>query len=447
MLLLPRHSSATSPIPWIIGGGALIAGAILRFYMTYVVFRPTEHIFSDMQGYVTLAQRLLNSNYTLNSFDLIQPLGTSLLLAGSLRLTGGLHAVEALWLFLSIAAPVLWFIAARKMVGPVLAAAVAVWASLDFSMISFGSLFMSETPFTFFIAAGTACLAMAMTSQGRFSQPWSSAAGILWGISLLFRPHGICMLLMTVTITVTGIWTRRREKNAVKGQAETAVAQTLLPFLFIAAIFAGYFSFKSGRPMLTSLGAGCQMVMGRLPDAAEARFEEPGTGIFHFYGSPVAHQRNPTGKFKFDFSVVDNAAAMKEAMKMFGRDPVQYLTLSFKNANDSIFGNDPWPANQMPTASLLKFYEVLFLLLGIIPAFALVFPPFKIPRGSEVLTASLALPLLGLWLLGFVAIGESRYRIPFDGLIIIMACMKWGEILEWIREWVRNNQKKTSTAS
>ena len=447
MLLLPRHSSAKSTIPWIIGGGALIAGAILRFYMTYVVFRPTEHIFSDMQGYVTLAQRLLNSNYTLNSFDLIQPLGTSLLLAGSFRLTGGLLAVEALWLFLSIGAPVLWFIAAGTMVGPVLAAAVAVWASLDFSMISFGSLFMSETPFTFFIAAGTACLAMAMTSQGRFSQPWSSAAGILWGISLLFRPHGICMLFMTVTITVTGIWTRRREKNAVKGQAETAVAQTLLPFLFIAAIFAGYFSFKTGRPMLTSLGAGCQMVMGRLPDAAEARFEEPGTGIFHFYGSPVAHQRNPRGKFRFDFSVVDNAAAMKEAMKMFGRDPVQYLTLSFKNANDSIFGNDPWPANQMPTASLLKFYEVLFLLLGIIPALALVFPPFKIPRGSEVLTASLALPLLGLWLLGFVAIGESRYRIPFDGLIIIMACMKWGEILEWIREWVRNNQKKTSTAS
>jgi hypothetical protein len=101
----------------------------------------------------------------------------------------------------------------------------------------------------------------------------------------------------------------------------------------------------------------------------------------------------------------------------------------------------------MPTASLLKFYEVLFLLFGIIPALALVFPPFRIVRGSEVLTASLALPLLGLWLLGFVAIGETRYRIPFDGLIIIMACMKWGEILEWIREWVRNNQKKTSTAS
>jgi|GEM_PF-2465556 len=445
--MLPRHSSPKSSIPWIIGGGALIAGAILRFYMTYVVFRPSEHIFSDMQGYVTLAQRLLSPNHILNSFDLIQPLGTGLLLAGSFRLTGGLHAADALWLFMSIAAPVFWFIAARKMAGPVLAAAVAVWASLDFSMISFGSLFMSETPFAFFIAAGTACLAMAMTSQGRFSKPWSFAAGILWGISLLFRPHGICMLFMVVAITGIGIWNRRRDKNAVRHQAETAVAQTLLPFLFIAAIFAGYFSFKSGRPMLTSLGAGCQMVMGRLPDAAESRFEEPGTGIFHFYGSPVAHQRNPKGKFKFDFSIVDNAAAMKEAMRMFGRDPVQYLTLSFKNANDSIFGNDPWPANQMPTATLLKFYEVLFLLFGIIPALALVFPPFRIVRGSEVLTASLALPLLGLWLLGFVAIGETRYRIPFDGLIIIMACMKWGEILEWIREWVRNNQKKTSTAS
>ncbi len=443
----PRRSIAESSIPWITAVGAMIAGTILRFYMTYVVYRPSEHIFSDMQGYVTLAQRLLNPNHILNSFDLIQPLGTSLILAGSFRLTGNLHAADALWFLMSSAAPFFWFIAARKMAGPGLAAAVAVWASVDFSMISFGSLFMSETPFTFFIATGTACLAMAMSSHPRRTQPWSFAAGILWGISLLFRPHGICMLFMIVAITGIGIWNRRYDKNAIRGQAETAVAQTLLPFLFIAAIFGGYFSFKSGRPMLTSLGAGCQMVMGRLPDAAEARFEEPGTGIFHFYGSPVAHQRNPRGKFKFDFSVVDNAAAMKEAMKMFGRDPVQYLTLSFKNANDSIFGNDPWPANQMPTATLLKFYEVLFLLLGIIPALALVFPPFRIARGGEVLTASLALPLLGLWLLGFVAIGEARYRIPFDGLIIIMACIKWSEILKWIREWVRNNRKKTSTAS
>ncbi len=441
--MLPRHSSPKSAIPWIIAGGALIAGAILRFYMTYVVFRPSEHIFSDMQGYVTLAHRLLNVNHILSSFDLIQPLGTSLLLAGSLRLTGGLHGADALWLFMSLAVPFFWFIAARKMAGPVLAAAVALWASLDFSSISFGTLFMSETPFAFFIAAGTACLAIAMTSQERLSKPWSFAAGILWGISLLFRAHGICMLFMVVVITGLGVWNRRRDRNAVKGQAETAVAQTLLPFLFIAAIFAGYFSFKSGRPMLTSLGVGCQMVIGRLPDAAEARFEEPRTGIFHLYASPVAYQRNPRGKFKFDFSVVDNAAAMKEAMNMFRRDPVQYLTLSFKNANDSIFGNDPWPANQMPTAPLLKFYEVLFLLGGMIPALALVFPPFKVARGSGILTASLALPLLGLWLLGFVAIGETRYRISFDGLIIILACIKWGEILEWIR----NKPKKTSAAS
>ena len=97
----------------------------------------------------------------------------------------------------------------------------------------------------------------------------------------------------------------------------------------------------------------------------------------------------------------------------------------------------------MPTAPLLKFYEVLFLLGGIIPALALVFPPFKIPKGSGILTASLALPLLGLWLLGFVAIGETRYRIPFDGLIIILACIKWGEILDWIR----NKPKKTPAPS
>ncbi len=442
-----RHSNAEFYIPWITAVGALILGAILRFYMIFVVYRPSEHVFSDMQGYVAVAQRLLNPSLTLNSFDLIQPLGTGLLLAGSLRFTGNLHAADALWFLLSAAVPVFWFIAARKMAGPKVAAATAIWAALDFSSVSLGSNFMPETPFAFFTAAGTACLAVAMSGQGRPAQRWSVAAGTLWGISLLFRPHGLCMLFMVLTITAFGIWNRRRDKNAVRGQAETAVAQTLLPFLLIAAIFSGYFSVKSGRPMITSLGVGCQMVMGRLPDAFESRFEEPGTGIVHAYGSPVAHQRNPRGKFRFNFSVVDSGAAMKEALRMFQRDPVQYLTLSFKNANDSLFGNDPWPANQMPTATLLKFFEVLFLLGGIVPALALVFPPFSITRGKEIITASLALPVLGLWLVGFMAIGETRYRIPFDGLIIILACLKWGEILSWIREWIQINSKKTPAAS
>jgi hypothetical protein len=127
--------------------------------------------------------------------------------------------------------------------------------------------------------------------------------------------------------------------------------------------------------------------------------------------------------------VIDNGAAMREAIRRFINEPVQFVSLSLRNANDTITGNDPWPPNQMPTLNWLRIFESLFLVFAVIPACAMVFPP--LPREQRAIdVAVLALPVAGIWLIGLLTIGETRYRVPFDGMILTLACMKWAQVIK-----------------
>ncbi len=406
-------------LPWILAIGGILAGVILRAWLVFVVHTPSEHIYSDIAGYVSFANRLLDPGTVLTAFDFIQPIGTSFLLAAIMKVTGGLSAANVTWFLMSSMIPVFWFSAAHTLAGIRIAAAVAWLTALDISNASFAALFMSETPFGFLLAGGSACLALAFRSEGARSRQLAIAAGIIWGVSLAFRGHALAILFMLVS-TCGYLF--------AKGRRDHILFNALIPFALVTLAFSAYFSTKAGRPMITTLGMGCQTLMGRLPDAAETRFQVTGTSIVHFYGSPAVHQRCPTRKYVFPFAVIDNGAALSEVARRMWHEPAQFISLSLRNANDTITGNDPWPPNQMPTVNWLRIFESLFAVFVMIPACALVVPPFRGNRRMLEI-ATLALPVAGIWLIGLLTIGETRYRVPFDGMLIIMACMKWAEVL------------------
>ncbi len=52
-------------------------------------------------------------------------------------------------------------------------------------------------------------------------------------------------------------------------------------------------------------------------------------------------------------------------------------------------------------------------------------------------------PLLGLMALTFIAEGEVRYRIPFDGLLIILAAKSLLDLLRWLASF-RNDRRPQS---
>lgn len=391
---------------------AIVAGAMIRGYMALLLQRPSQNVFSDIAGYVAIAGRLLDPSHDLNAYDLIQPIGTGALLAAVIKTTGNLQAADWLWFMMSSVVPVLWFFAARHLAGMGIAVAVAWMSALDVSHASFSALFMSETPFTLLVAAGAACLARALGSPSPDSVRWSAAAGTLWGLGLLFRGHALAILFMLFTC-VAWLVIKKRDTRQIRA--------ALVCFMMVTVLASTYFSLKTGRFMVTSTAVASQTLMGRLPDSAEAKFEVVAERIQHFYGSPVAHQRGATKRYYFPFGVIENGAAMREVIRRFVGDPIQFIALSLRNANDTITGNDPWPANQLRTIHWLRIFESLFAVFALIPACALILQPGK----SSLPVAILALPVAGIWLIGLLTIGETRYRVPFDGMIFILACMRW----------------------
>ncbi len=428
------HSKMTGPkMPTMIATFAIIAGAIWRWYMVYVAYRPSENIFSDIAAYVSVAERMLQPGRTLDGLDLIQPAGTSLLLSISLYFTGSLVGADAMWFIISALTPILWFLTAKQMFGTRIGVVVAIWTSFHFSSITFASMFMSETPFTFLVAAGWLCVARTVAGPENKQLQWAAAAGLLWGLSLLFRGQALCLLLMLFVISAFDLGRIGITQKNLLIQLRKPLTTTLVSFVLVALSMGVFFSLRAGQPMLTSLNFGGTALMGHLPDAAEVKFEPPGKNFYHVYGSPAVHQRRPEAKYLYPFSIVDNKAAMASAWQTFKENPLRYIMMSFKSAGEAFFGNDPWPANQQPFADWLRLYESLFLLMGIVPACTMVLHAVASNLSGTRQVMMLAVPITGVWIMSFITQGESRYRIPFDGEFIILSVIIWTAIWSSIK--------------
>ena len=402
---------------------AIIAGTIWRWYMVYVAYRPSEHIFSDMKAYFDVARRMLIPGRIMDALDLIQPAGTSVMLAGSLFFTNSLAVADALWFTLSAITPVFWFFTARDLFGMKVGVITGIWTAFHFTSITFASLFMSENPFTFLIAAGWMCFAKAITGIPKRRWQWAAAAGALWGLSVLFRAQGLCLLLMLVVMAVYDWMRTGMPLKSLKLQIRRPVIQAMIGFIVVASGLGLFFSMRSGRPMLTSLNFGCTLLMGHLPDAAEVRFEPAGKGYYHAYGNPAVQQRRPKERYVFPFSIEDAKSSMPAAVELFQNDPLRWIMMSVKGGGESFFGNDPWPSNQMPFANWVRLYESWFLLFGILPGCAMVLHAVACKVLPLRPVAMMALPIFGVWLMSFITQGESRYRVPFDGQFIILASL------------------------
>lgn len=421
---------------------SLLAGAMIRWFLAFIVYPADEHIFSDMNGYVTVAGRILDPNHHFNPFDMVQGIGTPTLLAACIKWGGTLQYAKMLWWLLSSMTPVMWTIAA--ILFPVRGLSrsrreffillVATLTSFDVSHIKTSNVFMPESPFAFLIATGCVALLYSMTAGVRGRRWLGLIAGLVWSIATLFRGHGVVMLLACILPVLTGwfisgIRTYRYQSSQYKNQLDPArVSLTLAGVgMIIGLIVSGsFFQWKIGRFAVSALNGPTNILIGHVLEAKEVRFEV--RNMYHTYGNPAVHQRMPEATYVFPFSIIDSKSAIPAIKNLFLKDPIQYVYLSFKNAWQTFAGNYPWPAIVMPTSRWLQLYESIFLLFALLPALATLLMELSNWRdqsGQSWAVFFLGLQLVGLWFISFMVIGETRYRVPFDGVILILASLTW----------------------
>jgi len=106
------------------------------------------------------------------------------------------------------------------------------------------------------------------------------------------------------------------------------------------------------------------------------------------------------------------------------QNPGPALALSFEHIWDTFGGSYPWPPNATRYWPESYAFHYLFLGLVLLPALICLVDVLRqrglvgLLRSRELLVVS---PLFGLALSVFLATGEGRYRVPWDGLLIILA--------------------------
>ena len=153
-------------------------------------------------------------------------------------------------------------------------------------------------------------------------------------------------------------------------------------------------------------------------------------GLSHIFGSPAAAQHGYTGVIHFDFGVYDRKQNLWEAKNWIRAHPKEALLLSVEHVTDLFYGTIPWPTSHTPQRRWSVWFQKIYWIFILLPACVYLIGQRRSIlqlRDDGLADLLMILPIIGLMVTVFIACGEPRYRIPFDGFMIILAARWYAE--------------------
>lgn len=408
-------SRAQGAIVW----ACWLGGGLLRLIYVLVLHPPTRHVYSDMQGYV---QRALNrvAGGPENIGDSLYPPGTSMLFATLHRLdTSSGLTVIAQWL-LSLGTMAGVWVIARALYGNRVAVLALVATTLYLPLFHYAGLFLAENPFTFCLMAAYACLIKAIAASRPIGTAWwAIAAGLMAGLAASLK--ATILLPVAVTGVVVIVWLIR---NRRRGALTLALGVLLGLGLLLLPLAERCTRLAEGHFCLVSTNTGMNALMGHAGEYAEFVWVDPARNSTYSFTSPSAPMRGYTAPVRLAFGAYDVPANVAELHTRIAADPAAAVRWSLRNVADLFVGRDFWPGAVYQQRNWSRAYQWIaqWLLLPLALAWLIYRAPRLIRLRDDSLAEWLLLtPLLGLMLTAFISLGELRFRIPFDGFLIILA--------------------------
>lgn len=264
-----------------------LAALVVRLHWTLVVHPPGDYIYSDMNGYVQRADRLLEHGLSPHEYSSFFPYGTHWLVAGVKYLFGpeNYAAVGVVYSVLAaIGVALAYCIACRasafsRWVAP----AVAFVAIFYYPQLSLTGYILSEIPFMTFLL-GAMHFALRLVESGRMRDAvfmgWCAALG------MVFRPQMLVSVALVFLFWI--VWRKAMPRVRLR---HFVVAG--LPLLVMLVLSSALLRHNTGRFGLLSENGAFNMVFGRchnskiqsLPDGA-------GHGRVHFRPPPFLQLNN-----------------------------------------------------------------------------------------------------------------------------------------------------------
>ncbi len=414
---------------------------------------PRKFVYSDMKMYWDLGIRLAKPGYVPRPNDVTHPPGVSELIAYFARIDGerlgllekksfveefskialegkALGQLVQLQLGLSILVPLCvgflgWVAFGRRTA--LLAVAVA---SLYYPFVEYGGYFLAEIYMMVLapLVVGLYLLAVRVADRGGWKHlvaalGIAAVAGFLFFLTLAMKMVALPAVLgfLAVHFLFTRGPARRLRAAVIAVLLLAATPGTIGISNRCTAANEGTFCFGSNK-------SGADFLLGHYGRIQGISWK-PKKGPHYSFGSPSAYQHGYRDVPEVSFGIFDSKANEQAAWQWIRKNPAQAVVLSSEHVADSFVGALPWPAyatNFWLGAQAALYLFILFLLF---PTGMLLVDVLR-QRGVLGFLRSMELaiisPIFGVCLAVAIATGEIRYRLPWDGVFMVLA-------IEWYR--------------
>jgi hypothetical protein len=414
------------------------AAVVSRLAWNIAVHPPRDHLYSDMVGYFERATELLRAPLAKVPSAVLFPYGTHALIAGVRFLFGSQNhfAVAVVYALLGAALVPLDFLLSERLdrgrLAPRVAAIVALF---HYPWISLGGYYLSEIPFAVCVTA-SALFALRLADRRRMRDALLFGAALALGAT--FRPQ-ILIALPIVFLVL------RARRGVFPPLPRARLAAVLAPVLVVLALSAARFHHHTGRFGFVSANSGLNLAFGR---CHAAFIETRARGHGALFGPPplgflaAREKKNPRTFARLDAALEEKLVVAKPMW-----EESQFHALAMRCVETTglvrqirysavhlllLFGyNNVWPDSGTDDyrtfmRRALDVFDTLFL------------PPLFVAlalslRRRLARHALLAAFVFGLAIVAVIYFGDVRYRVPYDGIVIVLGLSAIPRFVGWAR--------------
>jgi hypothetical protein len=405
----------------------VLAALVVRLVWNLWIHKPLDYAVSDMGGYLERAQTSIDRPDARLPYFTLFPWGTHFLLSLVKRAFGAQNgaAIGAAYALLGAGAAGYGFALAQRFTRrPLLARIVGAVLVLYYPWIALGGYTLSEPPFTFFLTA-TTFHALAYADRGRARDAWLTGGAL--AIAAIFRPQ---ILVALPLYALVFLWRRRVFRRFRPAILLPALA---VPLAIITIASGMRMQFHTGKWGFVSSNGPLNYAFGRchatvITSAAPDRkgiYSPPSLGGLAHFGSthpssPI--QLDPVMGTKIDFQghmwdAEPLAAVARDCVQRSGMG--KQIKFGITHVLMLWFFNATWPDSGQPRfrgpMEIAQATHNVLVLPAAIVAIALAF------RRRNARALLLSLHVLGLMVVAALYFGDTRLRVPYDGILITLA--------------------------
>ncbi len=400
----------------------MVAWAV-RSLWTVDVQSPFGALFGDFLGYYTRAEWLLRGETPGEPRVLVLwPYGTHVVVAAELFVFGKSHpnGLALLQGFVgAIPAACAPLLAARFTTSKVACVAVGVLVAFWHPLVVFSGIFSSEIWFT--AAILLACLWLARASEGRGGV---LAAGAAFAFAYVLRPQA----LATFLLILAGYALLRRVRGKIDMRRLAVFA---LPFaLAVAGSAWRYHRLTHEWGLIASNGSLNRLLGETDVRRVDAEWTAPdGSRWTWWFQPPIGKALGTPESVRIEGFIGDGKILDELRIARTKNMPWTRRLLRMADNETYLFARNPiWPEGSIakPIAwrrELLEGFAIATWPLIVLALFGL--PRLRRHRAAAIpILANLATPIA----IAVLYVPESRYRVPYDPLLIVLAVLAPGTL-------------------